>query len=271
MEDSFADLLDRLGYNVRRKRDIESGLDIIAEFYGEPINKKPLNLCKLLPPFFAPRSITAFSLKRGDFKEKDITELIEKVQRAKNSKDPVLRKLDGMIIVTNYTRTEDDVDKLLLQNVYCWDIRRLIFYSAKAQTTQKLAIRNEVEEIKIEALSNSSYLKESETSKSENKILTNIVIFIDDHSKNLVISSDHMERMLKYIYEKSLEPIVGSTRLAVETRFSIHVLGIANESLIRNAYNNFAEDFSFHPKVFFSDELVIFQYSAAPWATLFRQ
>jgi len=269
MEDSFADLLDRLGYNVLRKRDIKSGLDVIARFNGEPINKKPLNPCKLLPPFFAPQGITAFSLKRGDFKEKDITELVKKVHQAKNSTDPILSKLDGMIIVTNYTRTEDEIDKLLSKGVYCWDIRRLIFYSKKAQAIQEFAKRNEVEEIKIEGISNSSYLKELETSTRKNMVLTNIFVFIDDHSKNLVISSDHVERMLKYIYEKSLRQIVESTRFFVNVHLRIHVLGIANEDLIKSAYNKFSEDFSSHPKVLFSDEPIIFQYGAAPWATLF--
>ncbi|MEM3700676.1 MAG: hypothetical protein QXL57_07425 [Candidatus Bathyarchaeia archaeon] len=272
MEDSFADLLDRLGYNVLRKRDTKSGLDIIAKFYGEPIIKKPLNHCKLLPPFFAPHGATAFSLKRGDFKEKDVTELIEKVQLAKNSKDPkdsILRELDGMVIVTNYTQTEDKIDKLLSRGVYCWDIRRLIFYSKKAQAIQKLAKRNEVEEIKIEGMDNSSYLKEIESSERKNAVLTNLFVFIDSHSKDLIISSDHMEAILKYVYERSLKQIVESTRFFVHARFSIHVLGIANEDLIRKTYNKFSEDFSSHPKVLFSDEPIVFQYGAAPWATLF--
>ena len=37
MEDDFAELLEKLGYRVRRKRDASSGLDIIAEFIGTPI------------------------------------------------------------------------------------------------------------------------------------------------------------------------------------------------------------------------------------------
>jgi len=269
MEDSFVNLLYRLGYTTSSERDPASGLDVIAKFYGEPINPTPSNACKLLPPFFAPKGMTAFSLKRGNFAKKDVIELVEKFQKAKNSADSAYRALEGMVIVTNYSRTEEDIDKLLLQKVYCWDGRRLIFYSAKARFIQELASRGPVQEIAIEVVSNSSYLIETETLK--NAILANIVILIDNHDKRLIISSEQMEKMLVYIYDNSLKPIVQSTQLDVQVLLKIHTLGIANETIVKNSYNKYARENSFHPKVFFSAEPMIFQYGAAPWATLFRQ
>jgi len=269
MEDSFVNLLYRLGYTVSSERDPASGLDVIAKFYGEPINPTPPNTCRLLSPSFAPSGMTAFSLKRGNFVKKDVDELIEKFQKAKNSVGSPYSEIKGMVIVTNYTRTEEDIDKLLLQRVYCWDGRRLIFYSAKARTIQELASRGPVQEIGIGVVSKGSYLIETETLK--NAILANIVIFIDDHDKKLLISSEQMEKMLMYICDNSLKPIVQSTQLDVQVLLKIHTLGIANETIVKNSYNRYARENSLRPKVFFSVEPMIFQYGAAPWATLFRQ
>lgn len=272
MENSFVSLLYRLGYTVDRERDVESGLDVIARFYGEPLNPRTPNPSKLLLPSFAPKGLTAFSLKRGDFGNKDVTELIEKVQGAKASSDRLLSSLESMVIATNFFKGEGEIDDALTKHVYCWDGRRLIFYSAKARTAQELGLRGSVEEVAIEGVSNSSYLIERETSiESKNIILANVAIFVDDHTKELIISSDHTKRILEYIYEKSLKGIVESTHLDIQVPLEIHVLGIADENLVRCTYSEYAVESSRHPKVFFSAEPMVFQYGAAPWATLFSK
>ena len=153
MEDEFAALLEKLGYRVLRKRDPKSGLDIIAQFNGEPI-PKPKNRCMLIQPLFSPEGITAFSLKRGNFVESDIIELLEKTKKvAGTSDDETLRELTGQVMVTNYSKTEHEVDKLLSRSVYCWDIRRLIFYSAKARVGRDLATRGPVGKSKQKKIS----------------------------------------------------------------------------------------------------------------------
>jgi len=272
MEDAFVVLLYRLGYTVLRRCDIESGLDVIASFYGEPLNPRTHNPCKLLPPLFAPKGLTAFSLKRGNFANKDVTELIEKVQKARTSTDKLLSSLESMVIVTNFFRGEEEIDDILAKNVYCWDGRRLIFYSAKARTAQELGSRGPTDEIAIEGLNKSSYLIKTETSKeTRNVILANVAVFVDDHNKELIISSDHTKKILEYVYEKSLKSIVESSHLDIQVPLEIHVLGVANENLLRSTYNEYAVERSLHPKVFFSAELTIFQYGAAPWATLFSK
>lgn len=265
MEDSFVDLLYRLSYTVYDARG-ETGLDVIAEFYGVPINPKLPYPCKLLPPFFAPQGVTAFSLKAGNFTEKDVNELIEKFRKAKSSEDTYQKKLEGIVIVTNYTKAEREINKLLSKNVYCWDGRRLIFYSAKARAIQELGSRGPLREIAIEVMKNSSYLLEAETLK--NSILANILVFIDDHNKKLVLSSGNVEKILTYIYEKSLKQIVESTQMDVQVSLKFHVLGIANKAIVKNTYIKYARE-SHHPQVVFSAEPMIFQYSAAPWAILF--
>lgn len=269
MEDSFAELLERIGYRVFRKRDVESGLDIIAGFNGEPINLKSSGLeCKLLRPAFSPIGLTAFSLKKGDFTPKDVDELVEKFQKAKNSTGDPLKTLEGMVIVTNYTKTEADIDHLLSEGVYYWDGKRLTFYSAKARAVQTLALGGPTQEIIIEGIPNSSYLIQTESSISS--ISANISVFVDTHDKNLMVSSDHAERVLTLIYEKSLRPIVDSTKLVVNVQTEIHVLGLADETLVSKTYNEYAGKFSSHPKVFFREKPIVFQYGSAPWAVLFR-
>jgi len=261
-----------LGYTIFRRCDVESGLDVIASFYGEPLNPKTPNPCKLLLPSFLPKGLTAFSLKRGDFVNKDVLELIEKVEKAKSSNDRLLSSLVSMVIVTNFFKGEKEIDDELARNVYCLDGRRLVFYSAKARIIQELGSRGPTDEITIEGVSESSYLIETETStESKNVIIANIAVFVDDHNKDLVISSDHTKGILEYIYKKSLRSIVESSHLDIQAPLEIHVLGIANENLVRTAYNEYAADKSSHPKVFFSADPTIFQYGAAPWATLFRK
>jgi len=272
MEDSFASLLYRLGYTIFRRCDVESGLDVIAKFYGEPLNPKTSNPCKLLPPSFLPKGLTAFSLKRGDFANRDVTELIEKVEKAKSSSNRLLNSLESMVIVTNFFKGEKEIDDELARNVYCLDGRRLIFYSAKARMVQELGSRGPTDEVIIEGVSKSSYLIETETSTElKNVILASVAVFVDDHNKDLIISSDHTREILGYIYKKSLKGIVESSHLDIQVPLEIHVLGIANESLVRTAYNEYAAEKSSHPKVFFSAEPTIFQYGAAPWATLFSK
>jgi hypothetical protein len=272
MENSFVSLLYRLGYTVDRERDVESGLDAIARFYGEPLNPRTSYSCKLLLPSFAPKGLTAFSLKRGGIVNSDIAELVSKVQAAKTSKDKLLSSLESMIIATNFFKTESEIDDILTKDVHCWDGRRLIFYSAKARTAQELGQRGPVEEVAIEGLSKGSYLIETETSaESKNVIIANVAIFVDDHTKELIISSDHAKKILEYVYVKSLKGIVEYAHLDIQVPLEIHVLGIADEKLVRNAYSEYAVDKSLHPSVFFSAEPMIFQYGAAPWATLFSK
>lgn len=272
MEDEFAILLERLGYRVHRKRDPKSGLDIIAEFHGEPINPQPPNVCKLLQPLFAPEGMTAFSLKRGNFRESDIEELLTKTEKARECRDDeVLRSIKGSVMVTNYTKTEDELDRLLSRNVYCWDSRRLIFYAAKARTCYDLASKGPVKEICIEEQAiKASYLRETGEKIGSGAIGVNLVVLIDDHNKNLLVSYDHIQTILKYIHEKSLKPIVQSTELDVQALFKIHVLGVADKELVESSYINFAREKELHPRVVLTAKPIVFQYGAAPWTALLK-
>jgi hypothetical protein len=269
MEDEFADLLDRLGYSVLRKRDVKSGIDVIAIFSGEPANPRLPNKCILLRPSFAPEGITGFSLKRGDFNERDVNELLEKIERSRNLNDKILNSLKGAVLVTNYIKTETELDKLYARKVNCWDGRRLTFYAAKARTIFDLASKGPVKEVGIENINNASYLVGTET--LPRAILTKIVVWIDDHSKDLIISYDHTKNILNFIYDKSLRPITDSSQLDVQALIKIHILGIAEKTLVGKAYFEYAlKETASHPQVVFSATPEIFEYGAAPWTTLLK-
>jgi hypothetical protein len=268
MEDDFADLLDRLGYSVLRKRDVKLNIDIVANFGGKPVKPSFPNECILLKPPFAPQGVTAFSLKRGDFTETDVKELIDKTKKAKGTDDETLRSITGAVIVTNYTKTEGELDKLVSKGVHCWDGRRLIFYAAKARTVSELAFKGPVREVAIESFSNSTYIIQKETLPGA--ILTNIAVFIDDHNQKLMVGYEHVKNVLSYIYDHSLKPIVESSQLDVQAVVKIHVLGIAETELVGKAYNEYAQNTPTHPQVTFSAEPKVFQYGSAPWTAVIQ-
>lgn len=268
MEDSFTDLLFRLGYVIVVNRDQRTSLDIIANFYGTPIKPKPLYPATLLPPFFAPKGLTAFSLKRSQFVQKDVNDLIKGVEKAKQLIDNAYA-IEGMVIASNFSQKEKDIDMLLDQNIYCWDGRRLIFYSAKVNAIQKLSSLGPTTETAVEGINNASCLLEIETSENiKNSLVANVVVFIDDHDRELTIGSQYIEKILDHI-RKQLELAEG-INFDIQVFLTLHVLGIANDVIAENAYKKCVSEIPKTSKVFFPAEYTMFQYGAAPWSILLK-
>jgi hypothetical protein len=276
MEDLFVSLIERIGYRVSRRGVGAGGLDVIAEFTGIPIKAKAPSSCKLLKPSFSPSGTTAFSLKKRDLLDSDVTELIkyaeELNEKSRGSKgeqvaDIIPKSITGLVIVTNFTKTEAYLDQLLSKNVHCWDGRRLLFYSSKAKAIQELSMSGNVEEYLIKELPKIAYLKQIETHEGSHK--ANIVVFVDVHEKNFKVSADHIKTMLLQIYRESLQPIVMYAQSIVSVKLQIHSLGLLDEELVRRAYDEYAVELTEHPQVLF-DELIIYEYDSAPWAILFR-
>jgi hypothetical protein len=78
IEDEFTLLIEGIGYLVKRKRNPSPSIDLIAEFQGKPI-PETLHPAELLPPPFPLEGITAFSIKRGDFRNKDVNDLLKAI------------------------------------------------------------------------------------------------------------------------------------------------------------------------------------------------
>jgi hypothetical protein len=101
--------------------------------------------------------------------------------------------------------------------------------------------------------------------------LANIAVFVDDHDRKLMVSFDHSENILTYIHQNSLKPIADSSQLDVQALFKIHVLGLADRELVREAYIDYArKQKSGHPQVVFSAVPTLFQYASAPWTAILQ-
>lgn len=266
-EREFNRLVEMLGYRVLRKRQPRPGIDLIASFSGDLSQKLHLP-CTLMRPIFAPDGYTAFSIKRGDFRKKDVDELLRDVKDAQASDDEVLKSVSGCILACNHVKTEGELDDLLDRNVYCWDLRRLIFYATKAKLAHKLAQSGPVREMSLQAESKGSYIILPSGTLDVSTMRVDVTIFIDDHHG--FMGYDHVYTILNNVYETGLEPIVGSTGYYVQVVTTIHALGLANSELAKRAFQDYAGDMSQHPKVSFSAEpgLQVYQYGAAPWSAI---
>lgn len=264
-EDGFIILLERLGYRIWRKRDTRTGLDVVATFNDVPIYPNQHQSCILQKPIFAPNGVIAFSAKKGNFTERDIRELLEKIERGDTviiNKIP--KPINRGIIVTNYTKTESKLRELLEREIFCWDIIRLLFYANKARICFNLSQSSSVKEYLIEEEINGSYLLSPRT--LENGIMQiDIIILIDEHRKKYTISADHLTLILRYIYEKSLVPILESIPLDIQARFEIHILNLADRELLDKAYAQFAGSREEHPRVTYLRDFKIFSYVSSPW------
>jgi len=268
MEDEFAALLEYLGFRVLRKRDPKSGLDIIAKFHGEPIPPTQFR-CNLQEPIFSPTGKIAYSLKRGDFTAADVRELLEKVQIARGFvDDDVLRDITGSVMVTNYSKTEDKVDELRTENVYCWDIRRLIFHSIKTRLCYELANKGPVFEHRYPDRIKGSYLQETDR-RINGMILINICIFVDDHDKNTTIGYEETKYILESMYDISLKNIIESTQLDIQTNIQFHILGLADNDGMISAYLDYGSTQEAHPRMQLLPKPKIFEYGAAPWMAIY--
>jgi hypothetical protein len=267
MEDGFSFLIERLGFRIDRRREQKTGLDIITHFEGEPLPKHPRE-CKLLRPCFMPTGTVVISVKRGDISNSDINEVIDYTKNAKATGDDFYQSVDGIVIVTNYTKTEgklNDISKK--KNIFCWDGRRLIFYAAKARYSQELALKGRVLEERIDSKGYEKFSYLIQTQTGNQVILANIVVLLDEHDPNFSLGADHIKFVLKYIYDTSLKPMV-KANIDIQAAFTWMILGIADKDLVTTAYNDYSGDESQHPKVTFSSRPQIFLYGAAPWANL---
>ena len=269
MEEEFTSLVEGLGYQVKRKRNPCPGIDLIADFRGKPIPETP-NVSILQRPLFSPDGVTAFSIKRGGFKPKDVNELLEDIKEARSSNDALLRSIIGGVIVTNHTKTEGEIDKLLEGGVYCWDVRRLIFYAIKARLVREHAKIRPLREILLPKEFKGSYLLETNGVLEGATLSVYVIVFVDDH--HIMLAHDHITDILTYIYKNSLDPIVRTTNFSVSAAVTIHVLGLANLQLAKRAYTDYAGSQSEHPRVSFlaASPFRVFQYGAAPWTPVLR-
>jgi len=188
-EGDFYILAKTLGYKILRSRNPSPGIDFVAEFSGKAIENSTL-----LRPSFSPDGITAFSVKSGDAKAGDVAELADYVHRSQGSPDELLKKMKGGVIVIGTMKTRGQIDDMSSQGIFCWDIRRLLFYSVKVRTVARLAETGPVIEHPLKGLDGGFVIAPME--KISNSILkVEATAFVDDH--NIIIQGDHFSSDLK--------------------------------------------------------------------------
>jgi len=270
MENVFSTLLERLGYRVLRKRCPRSGLDIIARYDGLPI-PNPHFTCKLQPPKFSPSGTAAFSLKRGDFTNGDIEELNEKVRNSQISDDELLKTINGSVIVTNVSKAEERIDELIQsKSVYCWDIRRLLFYSTKVRSCFNLLKDGPLIEYSLNGAIKGTYLQKTGSS-NEGMMSIFLDVLVDDHDKNLITGYEETTYILNTIYNKSIKNIIESTKLGIKIQLKFHVLGLANKNAMLSSYLDYVGKVEDHPGLQLPTTFEVYQFGAAPWGSIYEE
>ena len=142
--------------------------------------------------------------------------------------------------------------------------------SQEVQTVQTLSTKGPVTEKLVADMRQTSYVTEVETSQNVKNVLNaNVLVFNDDHDKDLTIGSEHIEKILKSIHNE-LKAVYERTNFDIMVSLSLHALGIVKEDVVKSAHKKYSQEANANGRVFFPANIPIFQYGAAPWAVLFR-
>jgi hypothetical protein len=260
-EDFYALALD-IGYNVIRRQDLSPGIDFIADFRGRVFDN-----ATLLKPPFSPAGLTAFSIKAGDISQQDVQELVTYVSQCAGSSDTLLRRVSGGVLVSGAMKTAGQVNAIRSQGVYCWDARRLIFYSVKAKKVAKNSELGPVNEHSLDTGLNGGFVFtiHGMHTKDVDAIAD---VFVDDHT--IQIQGDHLTSILTSIYRLAALPTVQSMHRQVKLKLSLHALGPVMRTIVERAYDDYRneppDDLILHPVT----DLEVQSYATGPWTAIFR-
>jgi hypothetical protein len=261
-EEDFYALARAIGYGIIRHRNPIPGIDFVARFGGTTVEN-----CDLLRPAYSPDGLTAFSVKSGDFSSSDADILLKYVNQCRRSDDSLLRQVQGGVLVTGAAKTLDQIRQLLSRGVFCWDIKRLIFYSMKAKTVVRLSENGHVTEHPLSL--KGGFVLSLQKMESKSVMEAEVHAFLDDH--NLVVQGDHLSSVLNQVYTIGLKPIIRSTGFDVRIRMTLHAMGPIQREVVDQAYIDFYAEGKHRgllpPLV---RELEMQSYAVAPWTAIFR-
>ncbi len=267
-------LLELLGYQVIRENVIQPSIDKIINFIGEPPSLK--YKCVLKKPIFSPDGNIALSIKRGNFTGSDITDLLDDIAEARaHESDYLLQNINSGMLISNSLKNPSEINEYLERGIKCWDGSRMYFYSAKAYTIKELSKVAPLKEEHLDVDFNASYLRQWKfDNKKENTINGRFILFIDEHDSEFIYSTDHNERILNLIYDDEIKTMIEERDINVFSYFEIHVLGKANEDLVKTSYLNFSRRNTNPDKkeigATFIANIEIIQYGVSPWAILLK-
>ena len=265
MEDEFAKLLEKLGYRIVKRQNVSPSFDFIADFPRRPLDGSAGP--SLRSPWFSPAGRTAFSIKEGFLKSKDVAELRQNCQSARRSGKPLLKRISGGVLVTNEVLLLYKIDRIRKSGIYCWDMRRLLFYSAKARIVGSVGDRGRVVEFPLELFEEASCLLRP-GGRAGSNITLNIDIFLDDHRCNL--SADDVSDLLREAHRTALAPAARKLPYSIDAILSLHVLGMVDPELARKSYDGFRNDHLARGGIVFaeSSQFRVYQYGPTAWSSL---
>jgi len=263
MEDEFVRLLGKLGYRVVKRRHTHPSIDVISDFPRKPLDGS--QGAPLRPPWFAPAGRTAFSVKEGSLRAKHVTELRRSCSSARRSHDPLLKRISGGVLATNEVLPLSKIDKIRGAGVYCWDMRRLLFYSAKARIVNMVGEKAGLIEYPLNLFEEASCLLRV-SGPSGSRLDCNI--FLDDHRRDL--GAEDVSDLLREAHRIALAPVARNLPSPITATLSLHVLGTVDPDLARNSYDEFRRDTSSHRRIGFLDSSCfrVYQYGPAAWSSL---
>jgi hypothetical protein len=265
-EVGFGELIGLLGFKILRRNNFKPPFDYIAQFTGEPTPAVQSG-SKLLVPSFCPPDVSGFSVKGGDISKNDVETASDWLAEARTSGDAVVRSVAGIVIVTSQYKTNDEIESILSSGVYCWDIRRLLFYSIKARLVRELGKLGPVIEHGINMPHGSFFIHPP--SAQSDVMMVNVNVFLED--PRLILHGDHLATILQDIYCTSLKRIVESTWYDIQARVTVHAMGVGDFNVLEKIFWSYAREKDAHPKVFFPvDGFKFVPYTGAPYASVFR-
>lgn len=279
VEKDVKKLLELLGYSIIRENEIKPSIDKVIYFIGEPkpVTKFP---CSLLEPKYSLGGYLAVSIKKGNFTERDVDDLLQDIEEAQNSDDDTLKKIENGLIVTNYLKSPSEIDDVEEKGVKCWDLSRLFLYSSKGRNANHLSRKGSVRECSIEVDYNITYLRQldletlktEQEEKQQNAIPVSIIVYIDEHKNEFIFSPDHYEGIIDQIYENELKNINENYDVNLNVQVELHVLNLINHDLVRKKHAEYTRKFlpltDRHIGTIFKADLPIFQYRISPWSIL---
>ena len=261
MESDVEALLVNLGYTVRKRRNEAPPFDFICDFTRNPPDgtRGP----SLQPPWFSPAGRVGFSVKEGIFRKKDAKHLKRDCSKARRSSNKLLNQISGGVLICNDIMLPSKLDEVLNQGIYCWDLRRLFFYAAKAHIVTSAAEPGHSIEYRFTLNEGGSCLL-----RSAGGLTLKAHIFYDVHDCNL--GSNDVNDLLREANRVALVPARRAVPLPQSAVVSLHVLGIVDPILARDAYNNFRNDPSTHAGIIMPEASAfkVYQYRASPWSSM---
>jgi hypothetical protein len=265
MEDEIEGLLQRLAYKIQKRRYPAPPFDFICDFPRRPLDGSRGPCLRV--PWFSPAGRTAFSVKEGPLRKSDASDLKKWCRSARHSNKALLKQISGGVLVTNDVLPISKIKEIRKLGLYVWDIRRLLFYSAKARVISAIPSGGHAVESRFDLFEEASCLL-SPVGSQGSSIVLRCDIFYDDHECDL--STDDVTDILRQTYRIVLSPVAKTSLYPIKAEISLHVLGMVNPTLARNSYDEFKKDQTLHRGVELGDTSAfrIWQYRPAAWASL---